>query len=98
MTELSNTFVCIMGMGIVFIGLICIVLICIVLSILLKAFGGNNAKAVAPLATSPVLTATPEITLPPAEKSAVIAGICACIAEELGTDASNIKFLSFKRV
>ena len=98
MTELSNTFVCIMGMGIVFIGLVCIVLICILISVVLKAFGGNNAKAVAPLAASPVLVPTPQITLPPAEKSAVIAGICACIAEELGTDASNIKVLSFKRV
>lgn len=98
MTELSNTFVCIMGMGIVFIGLICIVLICIVLSVVLKAFGENNAKPAATLETAPVLAPKPEITLTPAEKSAVIAGICACIAEELGTDASNIKVLSFKRV
>ena len=95
MTELSNTFVCVMGMATVFIGLICIVLICNLQSIVLKAFAKTD-KAAAPATKAPAVA--PEMTLSPDEKSAVVAGICACIAEEIGTDASNIKVLSFRRV
>lgn len=97
MTELSNTFVCLMGLGTVFTGLVCIVLICKLLSIVLTSFA-KLEKAVAPEAASAPKASAPAMDLAPAEKSAVVAGICACIAEELGTDASNIKVLSFKRV
>ena len=95
MAELSNAFVCIMGMGTVFIGLICIVFICKLLSFALKGF----AKPAKTTAAAPVKAQAdvPEVTLAPAEKAAIIAGVCACIAEELGEDASNIKVLSFKR-
>ena len=90
MTGLSNAFVCIMGMGTVFIGLICIVLICKLLAVVLKAIEKpEKTNMVAP---------AKEETLSADEKSEVIAGVCACIAEELGTEASNIKVLSFKRV
>lgn len=95
MTGLSNTFVCLMGMGTVFIGLICIVLICNLLGFVLKTFEKPEKKTAHTAATS-VAPAT--ITLEPAEKSAIVASVCAVIAEELGADASNIKVLSFKRV
>ena len=36
--------------------------------------------------------------LPAEEKRKVVAGVCAAIAEELGTDVTNIRVLSFKRV
>ena len=91
MTGLSNAFVCLMGMGTVFTGLICIVLICKLQTVVLK----NILK---PEQTKVVAPAKKEEALSPDEKSEVIAGVCACIAEELGTDASNIKVLSFKRV
>ena len=96
MTSLSNGFVCIMGMGTVFIGLICIVFICMLLSVVVRAFS-KSAKA-PETAPAPNAAAPQAVTLPPAEKQAVVAGICAVIAEELGTDASNIKVLSFKKV
>ena len=96
MTGLSNTFVCVMGMGTVFIGLVCIVLICKLLSVVLKGFAKLEKEA-APAPKAPAATAAPEMTLSQAEKSAIVAGVCACIAEELGEDASNIKVLSFKR-
>ena len=32
------------------------------------------------------------------EKRAVLAGVCAVIAEELGTDVSNIRVRSFRRI
>ena len=93
---MTNTFVCVMGMGTVFIGLVCIVLICKLLSIVLNGFAKLEKEA-APSPKAPAAAAAPEMTLSSAEKSAIVAGVCACIAEELGEDASNIKVLSFKR-
>ena len=92
MTELSNAFVCIMGMGTVFIGLICIVLICMLMSAVLKMFAKEPAAAPA---KAPAAKA---VALDPKTKAEIIAGACACIAEELGEDASNIKVVSFKQI
>ncbi len=93
---MSSGFVCLMGMGIVFIGLICIVLICNVMSFLVKSFTkGEKAAAEVKPAAAPV-AATP--AMPAEEKRALLAGICAVIAEEIGTDASNIRVRSFKRI
>ena len=89
---MSNTFVCVMGMGTVFIGLICIVIICSIMSLVMRAF--SKQKPAAPAKAAPVATAN----LPIQDKQAIIAGTCAVIAEELGTDVSNIRVLSFKRI
>ncbi|MBE7031471.1 MAG: hypothetical protein E7401_00740 [Ruminococcaceae bacterium] len=95
MTSLSNGFVCVMGIGTVFVGLICIVFICMLMSVAVRAF---SKKAPKQAESAPVTSATPQaVTLPPAEKQAIVAGVCAVIAEELGTDVSNIKVLSFKK-
>ncbi len=95
MTSLSNAFVCLMGIGTVFIGLACIVVICNILSLVINSFKKPEAKKEA----KNVQAKKPQaVNLEPSEKSAILAGICACIAEELGEDASNIKVLSFKRV
>lgn len=90
---MSNTFVCLMGMGTVFISLICIVVICTIMGSILKSTSKKETKneAVAP-------AAVPATALPIQDKQAIIAGTCAVIAEELGTDVSNIRVLSFKRV
>ncbi len=96
MTELSNTFVCIMGMGTVFIGLVLIVLICKLISLVTSGFA-KTAPQTANVQPVPVQKAA--LPMPSAsEKAAILAGVCACIAEELGTDANNIKVTSFKRV
>ena len=88
---MSNAFVCIMGIGTVFVGLICIVVICNVMSFIMKSFSKKETKGTSKAA--PV-----EATLSTQEKQAIIAGTCAVIAEELGTDVKNIRVLSFKRV
>lgn len=94
MTQLSNTFVCIMGMGTVFIGLIAIVFICMIMSVVIKTFTKPEKTPVAP-ASAPQASLS---AIDPAEKPVLIAAISALIAEEIGTDASNIKVLSFKKV
>lgn len=91
---MSNTFVCLMGMGTVFIGLICIVLICNIMSAVMKGFTKQPAKT----ASAAPTTAPAAVDMPIRDKQAIIAGTCAVIAEELGTDVSNIRVLSFKRV
>ena len=91
---MSNAFVCIMGIGIVFAGLVFLILITYVISAVCRVFakpeeenqapkvqtvaGGNNAKI--------------------ANKEELVAASCAVIAEELGTDVSNIKVTSFKKL
>ena len=91
---MSNTFVCLMGMGTVFIGLVCIVMICNIMGVIMKWFAKQPTKA----ATAAATTASANTNLPIQDKQAIIAGTCAVIAEELGTDVSNIRVLSFKRV
>ena len=90
---MSNAFVCIMGMGTVFIGLICIVFICKLTSLVIGAISKPEEKKPAPVSAP-----SPANTLSAKEKQAIIAGTCAVIAEELGTDVRNIRVLSFKRI
>ncbi len=91
---MSNTFVCLMGMGTVFIGLICIVLICNIMSAVMRKVSKPAEKTV----SSASAIAPVEVNMPIQDKQAIIAGACAVIAEELGTDVRNIRVLSFKRV
>ncbi len=88
--SISNGFVCAMGMGVVFIGLICLVILCMLLSFFLKEKKQQSAPAQAP--------AVPVQPAPIANKQELIAGICAVIAEELGTEVKNIRVLSFKKL
>lgn len=90
--EISNGFVVAMGMGVVFIGLICIVILCTLMSLICKDRKQQQEVAAVP-APAPVQAAAPI-----ANKQELIAGICAVIAEELGTDVSGIKVLSFKKI
>ncbi|MBQ9757583.1 MAG: OadG family protein [Clostridia bacterium] len=90
---MSNTFVCLMGMGTVFIGLICIVFICSFISFVIRLFTKK-----APIAPAKATNTANAAALHIQDKQAIIAGTCAVIAEELGTDVSNIRVLSFKRI
>ncbi len=95
MNEASNAFVIALGMGTVFFGLICIVFLCMAMSWIIKKFQKDDAEK-AP-AAGPAPTAAVQ-NAPIADRQAIIAGTCAVIAEELGTDVKNIKVVSFKRV
>ena len=88
MQEPSTLFVCLMGVGTVFIGLVCIVLICTLLSLISRtAFKGEAAvKTEAPAAESDV------------NRQEMIAAISAAIAEASGKDMSAIRILSVKKL
>ena len=83
--EYSNLFVCLMGMGTVFVGLVCIVLIVSVMSAIVRKLKGNAAAPVQPQVNS-------------GKKPELIAAIAAAIAEDMGTDVSAIRIVSIKKV
>ena len=95
---MNNAFVCLMGMGTVFIGLICIIVICLIMSLIFKNAAKSEKKAAPEAAATASAPVAVESTLSAQEKQKIIAGTCAVIAEELGTDVSNIRVLSFKRI
>ena len=83
--NISTAFVVLMGMGTVFVGLICIILLCMLVGAFFK---GAKKPAAAP---APVSEEIPR-------KQEMLAAVSAALAEELGTDVSAIRILSFKRL
>jgi sodium pump decarboxylase gamma subunit len=82
-----------MGIGTVFVGLICIIIVCKIVSGIIrlseKAPAEKNAEA------APVPAAVSE-EIP--DRQRLIAAVSAAIAEELGTDVSALRIISFKKI
>ena len=88
----SIPFVCLLGVGTVFVGLVCIIGLVEVMTYLcnkfIKAPKPSQEAASAPQASSGVIE----------NRSEIIAAVCAAVAEENGTDISAIRVLSFKKL
>ena len=92
-------FVCLMGMGIVFVGLICIILICMAASAIIRAMeSGSKTEAISQYAGAAAAPAAPASELTPEKRREMIAAVSAALAEELGKDVSAIKITSFKKI
>ena len=91
---MSMGFVCAMGMATVFIGLICIIILCKIFSAVVRIGENKERKPVVQKADAAVAPANAEIP----DKQRIVAAVCAAIAEELGTDVSALKVLSFKKL
>ena len=94
---LSNWFVCVMGMGTVFISLVLLVAITVLLSKICRILSGEKkadapASAVAPAAPAAPVLKDAQI----ADRGEFVAAVSAAIAEELGTDVSGIRIISIK--
>lgn len=91
-------FVCLMGIGIVFLGLICLIILCILMSAIIGNKGA--AKDEAPASPAPVQPAAPvqNDELSPEKRREMIAAVSAVLAEELGKDVSAIRVISFKKI
>ncbi len=90
---MSNTFVVVLGVGTVFVGLICLILLCKIVGL----FCGLNKKQEKSSPITPA--ATPDTISEPIEnRQEIIAAVSAAIAEELGTDISALRILSFKKI
>ena len=96
--EVSNGLVIALGLGIVFIGLVAIIAICYIMGFVCKLFVKPEAKKPLQQVPAAAPVASRANNAPIANKQEIIAGVCAVIAEELGTDVSNIRVTSFKRV
>lgn len=92
---MSNAFICLLGIGTVFAGLICLIILVYITSAICKALGGKKSEA--PVNAQTAAAGIPTGGAPIANKQEIVAGVCAVIAEELGTDVKNIKVVSFKR-
>lgn len=77
------------GIGTVFIGLIAIVILCKIIGFLCT----RSQKA--EKSSAPVAKASNQ---PIANKQEIVAAVSAVIAEELGTDVSALRILSFKKL
>lgn len=82
--EVSNLFVCLMGMGVTFFGLTCLIGLTVLL--------GKLARS-APQAAAPAAPQAPAIP----NRQEMIAAVSAALAEELGTDVAAIRIVSFKK-
>ena len=91
----SNLFVVCLGVGTVFVGLICIILLCKIISLLC---GIADNKATEPSAVAPAAVQAPSIGTPIVNRQEIIAAVSAAVSEELGTDISAIRILSFKKI
>lgn len=89
---IPNGLVVAMGIGTVFVGLICIIIICKIMSLFFVK--SNDAAEVAPQAP----TAAPAKAEVIENRQEIIAAVSAVAAEELGTDISAIRVLSFKKL
>lgn len=88
MENIPNWFVICLGVGTVFVGLICIIIICKIMSVFC---GIRKEEAPAP-------AAAPAAAVPIENRQEILAAVTAVAAEEMGTDVSAIRVLSFKKL
>ena len=94
MTEPSNLFVVLLGIGTVFVGLICLIILCKIIGAFCGKKSTDKSKtAVETVTNSPV--SQPDVIQ---NRGEIIAAVSAAIAEELGTDVSALRILSFKKI
>ncbi len=89
---IPNWLVVVMGIGTVFVGLIAIIIICKIMSLFfVKRKEEPKASAVtsAPVAQSGAVIEN---------RQEIIAAVCAACAEDMGTDISALRVVSFKKI
>jgi len=84
--EVSNLFVCVMGMSVTFFGLTCLIGLTVLLGRISKP-----AEVIPPQMSAPAAVDVPN-------RQEMIAAVSAALAEELGTDVTAIRILSFRKV
>ena len=91
--KVPNAFVVVMGIGVVFIGLIFIVIICKIMGKLCS--GAKTEQKTEEVVNVPVANTQNQVI---ENRQEIIAAVCAAAAEEMGTDISGIRVLSFKKI
>ena len=80
-----------LGVGMVFVGLIAIILICRLMGLVFRSAAKKQLPA--------VQTPDPEPgPLTGAQRAELVAAVSAVVAEELGTDVSALRIISFRKL
>ena len=87
--NIPNWFVVLMGIGTVFAGLIAIIVICLITGF---AAGNKKKNKKPPLKTAVNGTEDPRVS------QELIAAVSAACAEDMGTDVSRIRVISFRKI
>ena len=97
---MSLALVCVIGIGTVFVGLIALIGISYLMSFLCELFSKPEAEVKSGINPSQMPRANKAANASAAipNKQELVAAACAVIAEELGTEVSNIKVTSFKKL
>ena len=93
---MSDGFVILMGLGVVFVGLICIIFVCMFMSFCIRKFekkpsAGADVRQQSVNANAPAAAQIPS-------RPELAAAIAAAIAEYTGKDISGIRILSIKKL
>ena len=91
-TPPENWMVVVMGVGVVFVGLILIIMICKIMGLFFARSAKVEAKASAQTASKEVKNTVIE------NRQEIIAAVCAACAEDMGTDISALRVVSFKKI
>ena len=100
--DLASWFVCLLGIGVVFLGLICLILLCFVIGFFSRDKKKSVKEEAVQTKSATALSAAPTAATSAAtvteNRGEIIAAVSAAIAEELGEDVSSIRILSFKKI
>lgn len=88
----SNLFVCLMGVGTVFIGLVCIIALVSVMSYICTKTDKMVQKRAIPAPAAPAAAPSSAVT------PEMVAAVSAVIAEEMGTSVDAIRIVSMKKL
>ncbi len=96
----NNGFVVAMGIGTVFVGLVCIILLIKLMSMVTALFTANApaAPAAPVVPTAPTAPTSPAVSTAIENRAEIVAAVCAAAAEEMGTDISALRVVSFKKI
>ena len=90
----SEAFVCLFGMGTVFVGLICIIILTTIMGKIMQILSKSVEAAPAAAPAAPAAQVSNEIP----NRQALVAAISCVLAEEMGTDVTGIRILSLKKL
>ena len=90
---MSNAFVVAVGLGTVFVGLISIIILCKIIGFFCTL--GNKKSSIQPVSAADSVA---EVPAKIENRQEIIAAVSAAVAEDLGTDVSAIRILSFKKL
>ncbi len=93
--NMEMLYTVLIGVAAVFSVLVCIIVMCKIIGLICGAKKAEKPAKVEKASAAPVAAAPAQ---PIQDRQQIIAAVSAAVAEELGTDVSAIRILSFKKI